>query len=93
MGCKTVHFDGGSAMVCSRGRRTVCATPMCGRASLSLCDYPVERNGKKTTCDRHMCAIHRHPVPGEFDRDWCEWHWGHEQRQQQRGGYAGVQQE
>jgi hypothetical protein len=29
-----------------------------------------------------MCALHRHPVPGEVDHDWCEGHWQHEQRQQ-----------
>lgn len=81
MGCKTVHFDGGSAIVCSRGQRPKpCTVVFCGRPSVALCDYPVERNGKKTTCDSPMCATHRHPVPDQTDTDWCDGHWAHEQR-------------
>ena len=81
MECKTVQFDGGSAIVCSRGRRQKCSVGLCGKDSVALCDYPVERNGKKTTCDSPMCQMHRHPVPGEVDKDWCEGHWQHEERQ------------
>lgn len=83
MGCKTVSIPGGgTAVVCSRGRRTLCATPMCSRPSVSLCDYPVERNGKKATCDRHMCERHRHTIEKtEADSiDWCEAHWNSEQK-------------
>jgi len=46
MGCKTVHLDGGSAIVCSRGRRQKCSVGLCTRDSVALCDYPVQRKGK-----------------------------------------------
>ncbi len=70
MPCRNV----GNAIVCSRGRRQRCSVPLCGRDSVALCDYPVERKGKKTTCDSPMCQRHRHPVPGQTDTDWCETH-------------------
>lgn len=81
MACRIVYGVGVNTMICSRGnRRQVCSVSLCGKDSVALCDYPVERNGKTTTCDSPMCAMHRHPVPGEVDRDWCEGHWQHEQR-------------
>lgn len=90
MGCEII----GDAIVCSRGkRRTLCSVGLCGKPSVALCDYPVERKGVKGTCDSPMCERRRHPVPGEVDKDWCEGHWNHEQRHNQRGGYAGVEQE
>ncbi len=98
MGCEHVSFkteDGKvvQAIICSRGRKPkFCSVPFCGKPSVALCDYPVERDGKETTCDSLMCAQHRHPVSGEIDRDWCEGHYNYEQRQKQRGGYAGEEQ-
>lgn len=86
MGCKTVHTEHGSMIVCSRGRRQICSVTFCGKDSVALCDYPVERKGKKTTCDSPMCAMHRHPVPGQDNTDWCEGHWDHERRQQEKAG-------
>ena len=87
MGCDVVSIKDeggkviGQAFVCSRGRRRqLCSVPLCGKLSVALCDYPVERKGKKATCDSPMCAMHRHPVPGQADTDWCEGHWQHEQR-------------
>ena len=54
------------AIICSRGqRRQKCSVGLCGKDSVALCDYPVERKGVKTTCDSPMCARHRHPVPNE----------------------------
>jgi|CXWL01.1.fsa_nt_gi hypothetical protein len=70
------------AIICSRGRRRQkCSVGLCGKDSVALCDYPVERKGVKTTCDSPMCAQHGHPVPGMVDMDWCEGHWNYEQRQ------------
>ncbi len=100
MGCETRQVmldDGttGTAIVCSRGqRRQQCSVGFCGKDSVALCDYPVVRNGKSTTCDSPMCERHRHPVAGEADKDWCEGHFNYEQRQAaKRGGYAGAEQE
>ena len=87
MGCETrkITFDDdttGTMIVCSRGqRRQLCSVGLCGKSTVALCDYPVERNGKNTTCDSPMCERHRHPVEGQPDMDWCEGHWNHEQRQ------------
>lgn len=83
MSCKIGHTAHSGMIICSRGlRRQQCSVGLCGKDSVAFCDYPVERKGKKTTCDSPMCAMHRHPVPGETDKDWCEGHWNHEQRQQ-----------
>lgn len=80
MGCQHVNIGGANVIICSRGRRRQkCSVGLCGKDSVALCDYPVERKGKKTTCDSPMCAVHRHPVPGQTDTDWCEGHWQHEQ--------------
>ncbi len=87
MGCETrqIQLDDGTTgtmMVCSRGQRGErCSVGLCGKDSVALCDYPVERDGKPATCDSPMCERHRHPVPGAVDTDWCEGHWNFEQRQ------------
>lgn len=83
MACRTFGLaDNSVAIICSRGRRRQkCSVELCGKDSVALCDYPVERNGKKTTCDSPMCAMHRHTVGTVLDIDWCENHWQHEQRQ------------
>lgn len=88
MGCQII----GNAIICSRGRRREkCSVGLCCKAAVAYCDYPVERDGVKTTCDSPMCGQHRHRVAGEPDTDWCEGHWNDEQRH--RGGYAGAEQE
>jgi len=76
MGCQYVNIKGHDAIVCSRGPRRVkpCAVPLCGKPSVALCDYPVERKGRAGTCDSPMCETHRHPVPGQPDTDWCPAH-------------------
>lgn len=84
MPCRTVQFPGGGgAIICSRGRRPApCSVTFCGRPSVALCDYKVERNGKEATCDSPMCEKHRHTIEvHEADSiDWCEGHFNHEQR-------------
>ena len=92
MGCEFASIkdadgkDLGLAIICSRGRRQpLCSVGLCGKPSVALCDYPVERKGVKATCDAPMCARHRHPVPGQSDMDWCEGHWNHERRKFERG--------
>ncbi len=58
MPCDPVKLPGGtSAIVCSRGRRPIrCVT--CGQPGNLLCDYPVTRDGRSTTCDRPCCKQH-----------------------------------
>ena len=55
MGCSlTINPQGQvTAIVCSRGRKQYCK--WCGRPSNLLCDYPVKRKGKDTTCDARIC--------------------------------------
>lgn len=52
------------------GSRTVCQEPGCYERSVALCDWPLA-NGH--TCDRRMCAHHRHPVGR--DLDYCTPHY------------------
>jgi hypothetical protein len=89
MGCETIKLPGGiTAIMCSRGRRPKpCCVPFCGRESVALCDYQVERNGKPATCDAPMCERHRHTIAqtDEDSVDWCEGHFNHEQRQAKDG--------
>lgn len=50
---------GGSAIVCTRGRRQPrCSAPGCRRSGAFLCDHPTP-GGRRTTCSRAMCAEHR----------------------------------
>jgi hypothetical protein len=79
MPCHPVKlFDGSTAIVCSRGStRKRCA--YCGRASDRLCDFPVLRDGKRTTCDAALCSRCTTRITG--DRDLCRSHvacWNHE---------------
>ncbi len=65
-------------------KRALCnATPGCNRPHVALCDYPVERKGKKGTCDIRMCERCRWAVPGKDDTDYCPVHRRHVQREQQ----------
>ena len=73
MACRTIRDDSGqvTAIACGRGP-TRCKT--CGKPSVALCDYPVIRNNRPATCDERMCQIHRHPVAGATDKDYCPTH-------------------
>lgn len=42
---------------CSRGTRTVCAVPSCGRTATYLCDYQLTA-GARATCDSKLCDRH-----------------------------------
>lgn len=56
-------------------KRALCnATPGCTRRHVALCDYPVERKGKKGTCDIRMCERCRWAVPDAHDTDYCPAH-------------------
>jgi hypothetical protein len=68
-----VGAGGATGFVCGgRGRRKTCGVPGCTRPQAALCDYPVERNGKKGTCDASMCSTHRTSVAP--NRDHCPAH-------------------
>jgi len=58
MACERIDADGGVfAIACTRGaRRRRCK--FCSRWGVKLCDYPVRRNGRQTTCDAACCAEH-----------------------------------
>jgi len=62
-----VAAGGSAAHVCIRGRRrsALCEEPGCKNEQVALCDEPVE--GRRT-CDRRVCAIHRHRVGSNRDR-------------------------
>lgn len=40
---------------CYREHRVACATVNCTGAGTILCDYPVTRRGRQTTCNRRVC--------------------------------------
>jgi hypothetical protein len=68
--CRVIDLGNGhAAIACSRGHRKRCATPGCTGYVAKLCDYPVTRGGKQTTCDRGMCPTCAHNVGP--DRDFC----------------------
>jgi hypothetical protein len=69
MPCEVIHLPGGgTAIVCSRGRRQRCA---CGKPATLLCDWKVK--GKRSgTCDKPLCASCSHsPAP---EKDLCPEH-------------------
>lgn len=70
-----------SGILCTRGRQPkYCRVGLCNKPAVALCDYPVEVEGKRKTCDAPMCEQHRHPVQGKSNTDWCNAHWSFEQR-------------
>jgi hypothetical protein len=77
MGCDFFELpDGTRGVCCSHGRKPAptCASPGCRLVGEFLCDYPTKGpNGEPKTCDRRMCALHRHPV-GD-DCDYCPPHY------------------
>jgi hypothetical protein len=57
---------------CYREPRRGCQTTGCPHPGTLLCDYPVTRGGRKTTCNRYMCDRCAKGVgPG---RDFCPPH-------------------
>lgn len=72
MVCRTVKVGTAVAIVCSRGERRKRCT--CGQPATKLCDYPVERRGKRATCDRTMCEAHATKVGPDLDH--CAEHAG-----------------
>lgn len=69
MGCATVRFGEGYAIVCSRGGGArPCA--VCGGIATKQCDYPRKPKPSRARCNAHMCAAHAvHVGP---DLDWCQ---------------------
>jgi hypothetical protein len=68
----------GNAIICSRGSRRPPRCIYCGTPSSHLCDFPVEREGKTTTCDAALCRRCSTRIPGA--RDLCRSHsalWDH----------------
>lgn len=69
----TIRDEQGRAIgiACMHVRHASCQTSGCsGRATL-LCDYPVLRRGKPTTCSRHICQKCAEKVEG---KDFCPPH-------------------
>jgi len=57
-------------------RTKYCDEPGCHAESVALCDGPASPAGTLDfgkTCDRRICAKHRHPIG--LDRDLCPTHW------------------
>ena len=57
---------------CYREKRAHCQTKHCRGAAVLLCDYPVKRRGKATTCNRHVCRGCAKSIGPE--RDYCPPH-------------------
>lgn len=74
MPCHTLKLPGGGvAIACSRGfKQSPCSVPGCANRSSKLCDYPVVREGKQTTCDAKLCD--RCAVKVGRDKDFCPAH-------------------
>jgi hypothetical protein len=73
MPCRDIKLPNGfTGIACSRERRRACSVPGCGRTAPYLCDYPVKRKGKDTTCNRAMCEAHRKNMSPEVD--YCPGH-------------------
>ena len=74
MPCEFKRDEAGAvtAIVCSRGRaRKRCVH--CGGPGSQLCDFPVLRDGRKTTCDAALCR-HCSTKPHAGDVDLCRPH-------------------
>lgn len=68
---ETRDESGGTSIVCVRGQRA--APCSCGRPSIALCDYILEKpifgKPKVKTCDAPMCRDHRVNIGP--NRDYC----------------------
>lgn len=71
MPCTPFQLPGGGwGLACGPRRPEVkCQEPGCTNPSRALCDYPTATG----TCDRRLCALHRHTVGP--DRDYCGPHY------------------
>lgn len=76
MACEHVQLpDGGSAIVCGRGRKPKCA---CGAPSTLACDWKVPSR-QSGTCDAPLCGkCGTSPAPGKdlcpaHAKAWSEW--------------------
>ena len=79
MPCKVVKTgERTAAIVCTRGGSKRCSSCKT-RAASKLCDFPVTRDGKETTCDRPLCT--RCAVTVGPDRDHCPAHARYEAKQ------------
>lgn len=67
MACDKVPFEGGIMVICG-GRRSRRRCAICRRDwATAQCDHPVLRNGRKGTCDLHICEQHRTPIGPNAD--------------------------
>lgn len=69
MTCRSIDLGNGVVgIVCGRreGPPKPCIVPGCGKPHARLCDWPVLRRGKPTTCDLKLCEGHATKV-GELD--------------------------
>ncbi len=91
MPCQPFKTEHGWGIACSRGRRSLGLCVECKAAAASqLCDFPVERAGRQTTCDRALCRRCATRLSG--DRDLCRPHaalWDHENNRPKVGPEAG----
>ena len=77
MACTPFKSGNVTGIICT-GRQPRRKPPCdsCGRPSSHQCDYPVKRNGKQETCDRHLCNSCARPVDAlGQDIDFCPAHW------------------
>lgn len=71
MPCELLVDERGTTFVCSRGQRRTPPCADCGRPSVALCDFPVQRPTfgvlEVATCDRAACRDHRVRVGPNLD--------------------------
>lgn len=69
MPCTVVRLPGGATAIVKHSKpfRKPCVT--CGQPGGLLCDFPVHRRGKVTTCNASMCK--EHSVSKGPDLDYC----------------------
>jgi hypothetical protein len=78
MGCNTIRMPGGGTGIICTGRTRAKPCQWCGSRSSLLCDFPVVRNGKASTCNAPMCGSCGRPV-GE-NLDYCPPHYRHAEK-------------
>jgi len=78
-----IHDAAGNVIgrACYRESRPRCATVGCGGVGSKLCDFPVKRRGRDTTCNRRMCSRCAKSIGG--DQDFCP---PHARAAEQNGG-------
>jgi len=58
---------------CSRGFQAKKCVE-CGKPAGKLCDYPLQGNIARKTCDRPLCSRCAVKVPGKLNNDYCHAH-------------------